>query len=45
MNCEFANLKLALKKYINVPKWEEESAFVEEEEEKWEEACHTFTKV
>ena len=34
MNCKFANLKLALKKYINVPKWEEEDTLVEEEEEK-----------
>ena len=31
MNCKFANLKLALKKYINVPKWEEEDTLVEEE--------------
>ena len=34
MNCKFANLKLALKKYINVPKWEQEDTLVEEEEEK-----------
>ena len=46
MNCKFANLKLALKKYINVPKWEEEDTLVEEEEEeKGEEACHTFIKI
>ena len=45
MNSKFANLKLALKKYINVPKWEEEDTLVEEEEEKGEEACHTFIKI
>ena len=47
MNCKFANLKLALKKYVNVPKWEEEDTLVEEEEEeeKGEEACHTFIKI
>ena len=44
MNCKFANLKLALKKYINVPKWEEEDTLVEEEE-KGEEAYHTFIKI
>ena len=37
MNCKFANLKLALKKYINVPKWEEEDTLVEEEEEEEQE--------
>ena len=36
MNCKSANLKLALKKYINVPKWEEEDTLVEEEEEEEE---------
>ena len=44
MNCKFANLKLALKKYINVPKWEEEDTLVEEEE-KGEEVYHTFIKI
>ena len=43
MNCKFANLKLALKKYIHLPKWEEENALVEEE--KGEEANHTFIKI
>ena len=43
MNCKFANLKLALRKYINVPKWEDEDTLVEEE--KGEEACHTFIKI
>ena len=36
MNCKFANLKLALKKYINVPKWGEEDTLVEEEAEEEE---------
>ena len=36
MNCKFENLKLALKIYINVPKWEEEDTLVEEEEKKGE---------
>ena len=43
MNWKFANLKLALKKYIHLPKWEEENALVEEE--KGEEANHTFIKI
>ena len=46
MNCKFADLKLALKKYIHVPKWEEEeeNALVEEEE-KGEKAYYTFIKI
>ena len=46
MNCKFADLKLALKKYIHVPKWEEEeeNALVEDEE-KGEEAYYTFIKI
>ena len=43
MNCKFANLKLTLKKYIHLPKWEEENALVEEE--KGEEAYHKFIKI
>ena len=45
MNCKSANLKRALKKYINVPKWEKEDTSVEEEEEKREEAYHTFIRI
>ena len=37
--------KVSIKKYINVPKWEEEDTLVEEEEEKAEEAYHTFIKI
>ena len=37
--------KVSIKKYINVPKWEEEDTLVEEEEEKGEEAYHTFIKI
>ena len=44
MNRKYANLKFALKKYIHVPKWEEENALVEEEE-KLEKAYHTFIKI
>ena len=46
MNCKFSNLKLALKIYINVLKWEEEEdTLVEEEEKKGEEVYHTFVKI
>ena len=45
MNCKFENLKLALKKHIHVPKWEEENALVEEEEQKGEKAYHAFIKI
>ena len=45
MNCKFANLKLALTKYIHAPKWEEENALVEEEEEKGEKVYHTLIKI
>ena len=47
MNFKFENLKLALKTYINVLKWEEEDTLVEEEEEeeKGEEVYHTFIKI
>ena len=46
MNFKFADLNLALKKYIHVPKWEEEeNALVEEEEEEGEETCHKFIKI
>ena len=46
MNCKFANLKLALTKYIHAPKWEEKNALVEEEEEeKGEKIDHTLIKI
>ena len=45
MNCKFENLKLALKIYINVPKWEEEDTLVEEEEKKGGEVYHTFIEI
>ena len=45
MNFKFADLNLALKKYIHVPKWEEEENALVEEEEKGEEAYHTFIKI
>ena len=45
MNFKFADLNLALTKYIHVPKWEEEENALVEEEEKGEEAYHTFIKI
>ena len=45
MNFKFADLNLALKKHIHVPKWEEEENALVEEEEKGEEAYHTFIKI
>ena len=45
MNFKFADLNLALKKYIHVPKWEEEENALVEEEEKGEETCHKFIKI
>ena len=44
MNRKFANIKLALRKYIHVLKWKEENASVLEEE-KLEKAYHTFIKI
>ena len=37
--------KINIKKYIHVPKWEEEENALVEEEEKGEEAYHTFIKI
>ena len=45
MNFKFADLNLALTKYIHVPKWEEEENALVEEEEKGEETCHKFIKI
>ena len=45
MNCKFPDQKFALKKYIHVPKWEEEEKALVEEEEKGEEAYHALIKL
>ena len=40
-----SKFRVSIKKYIHVPKWEEENILVDEEEEKGEEACNMFIKI